>query len=84
MYAAEDPFAPDLGDWETVRLLSKEHTARVLGGITVREVEKRIKDEDLEAVNIGKRRLVVRESIDAFVARLRAEAAEQRTQAGAA
>ena len=68
----------DLGDAEPVRLLSKRNTARILGGITEREVEKRIADGDLESVLLGRRRLIVASSVDAYVARLRAEAAAVR------
>ena len=70
-----DAFADaDLGDGVRPLLLSKGNTARVLGGITEREVEKRIDAGDLEAVKLGRRRLVVTASVDAYVTRLRAEA----------
>lgn len=56
---------------EPARLLSIDDTARVLGGITTREVYKAIERGDLEATRLGRRRLVVVESIDAYVDRLR-------------
>lgn len=55
-------------------LLSVDAAARILGGITRREVYRRLDDEDLEGVWIGRRRMVVRASVDAYVERLRAEA----------
>jgi hypothetical protein len=56
----------DPGEEEPVRLLSKRATARVLGGITEREVDKRIEAGDLDAVKLGRRRLIVAESVDAY------------------
>lgn len=63
--------AVDLGDREPARLIDLDNAARLLGRITTREVEKRIAAGDLESVKLGRRRLVVLESLDAFVTRLR-------------
>ena len=68
----------DLGDSEPRRLLNKRNAARLLGGITEREVERRIADGDLEAVKLGRRCLIVAESLDEYVRRLRAKAAAKR------
>lgn len=61
----------DLGNHEPARLVDLDNAARLLGGITTREVEKRIAAGDLESVKLGRRRLVYLPSIDAFVERLR-------------
>jgi hypothetical protein len=77
MHGDEFPHFPalgDEGDAEPRRLLSIKNTARVLGDITTREVYNRIKAGDLEAVPLGRRRMVVAESVDAYVARLREQA----------
>jgi hypothetical protein len=74
-----EAFAPvDLGDCEPARLLDKRQAARLLGDITVREVENRVSDGDLEQVKLGRRALIVAESLDRYVARLRREAAARR------
>jgi len=73
-----EAFAPDLGEGEPARLLDKRVAARLLGNITVREVENRVADGDLEQVKLGRRALIVAESLDAYVARLREEAAAKR------
>jgi excisionase family DNA binding protein len=70
---------PDYGDasqgaGEPPRLINKRNAARMLG-ITEREVERRIAADDLEAVKLGRRCLVVLESLDAYVAKLRGRAA---------
>lgn len=64
-------------------LLTLDETAAILGGITVREVHKRILAGDIEKVKIGRRTFVPRESITTYVARLRREAAEDRKVAAA-
>lgn len=68
------PDRGDVGDAEPARFLSKKNSARILGGISEREVERRIAAGDLESVTIGRRRMVVAESLDAYVTRLRNEA----------
>lgn len=66
-------------------LHSITETARLLGKITEREVYNRIAAGDLESVNIGRRRFVVHESLDRYVARLREVARRDRdSSAGAA
>lgn len=75
---ADDFGLPDLGEGEPQRFVDKRNAARLLGGITVREVENRIADGDLETVKLGRRRLIVLESLDAYVARLRKQAAADR------
>lgn len=75
---ADEVESPDVGDDEPRRLINKRNAARILGEITVREVEKRIADGDLETVKLGRRRLIVLESLDAYVARLREQAAAER------
>lgn len=75
---------PDLGDDEPPRLINKRNAARLLGEITEREVENRITDGDLEAVKLGRRRLIVLVSLDAYVARLREQAAAERLAAAPA
>ena len=69
---------------EPRRLIDLPTTARILGKITTREVEKRIADGDLESVKLGRRRLVVVESVDAYVSRLREQAAATRAARTAA
>lgn len=62
------------------QLLPLAEAAYELGGITEREVYKRIDAGDLERVKLGRRSLITRVSIDAFVNRLRAEAASAREE----
>lgn len=59
------------------RLLGVEVAAGVIG-ITKRELYRRIAAGDIESVTLGRRRLIPTVSIDAFVDRLRAEAAARR------
>lgn len=58
-------------------------TARLLGGISDREVYNRIAAGDLESVKQGRRRFVVHESLEDYIKRLRA-AANRDDSAGAA
>lgn len=59
---------------EPRRLLSVDAVAHALS-LGRREVYRRLDEGDMESVWIGRRRLVPADSVDAFVARLRAEAA---------
>jgi hypothetical protein len=69
----EDVAGPvDLGDGVRPLLVNKRNAARILGGITEREVDKRIAAGDLEGVKLGKRALVYLPSIEAYVEQLRA------------
>lgn len=81
------PKLPDDGNSEPASpapyLHSITETARLLGGITDREVYNRIAAGDLESVNIGRRRFVVHESLNGYVDRLRTVARQGRG-AGAA
>lgn len=62
-------------------LIPLEEAAYLLGGITEREIYKRIEAGDLERVKLGRRSFVTRVSIDAFIERLREEAAQRRNDA---
>lgn len=65
----------DYGSVERVRLVNQQTAAHLLGGITEREVRRRVKDGDLEQVKLGRRSLILVSSIDAYVARLRVSSA---------
>lgn len=76
MHGETDTNIPTSGD--TSLLVTLDDTADLLGGITVRELHKRIADGDLEKVKIGRRSFVPRASIQDYVERLRREAAAER------
>lgn len=65
--------APDSGDTPTPRLVKVKEAARLLG-IGRSKTYELIRGGDLEAVAIGRSRLVPVDAIDDFVARLRDEA----------
>lgn len=65
-------------DGDQALLVDLDEAVRLLGGITTRELHKRIADGDLEKVKIGRRSLVPMQSIRAYVERLRTEAAARR------
>lgn len=56
-------------DLYTSKLLSIEDTARIMGGITTREVYKRIADGDFKSIHLGRRHLVITASLDAYIER---------------
>lgn len=68
--AADTPDQDQPGD-EPRRLLSLKATARVLGGITEREIRRRVAADELELVKLGRRSLITMASIDAYVEKLR-------------
>lgn len=74
---------PSLGNDENepLRLVSVKRAADLLGEITPREVYNLFNDGELESVKLGRRRLVVVESIDAYVTRLRDAARAGRDEA---
>lgn len=70
------PDIPLLGDEDDGPLVSVERAAHMLGGITRREITNmRIRGE-IETVKLGRRRMVVTESIYELVKRLREESKE--------
>lgn len=76
MHGETDTNIPTSGDASL--LVTLDDTAAMLGGITVRELHKRIADGDVERVKIGRRSFVPRASIEQYVERLRREAATER------
>lgn len=84
MHGNTAPSGPANGEIESPRLLSLGDAALALGGITVKELRRRIVAGDLEDVYIGRRRMVVAESLDAYVERLRRQAADRRAAASVA
>lgn len=62
------------GSGEPRWLLSIPATQKALGGIGERTVYQLIYDGEIEATKVGARRMVITESVDAYVQRLRARA----------
>lgn len=64
---------PEVGD-ERPRLLSVDKTAWTLGGLSYREVLRMIDRGQLESILVGRRRMVIVESIDRYIETQRASA----------
>jgi len=62
-------------------LVSVKRTQELLGGITRREVENMHSRGEIESIKLGRRRMVLRRSIDALIARKLAEARASRAAA---
>lgn len=73
MRAEKDPRVPV--QTEPPRFVSVDEAGRLLGGITRREVYKRLAAGDLKSVKLGRRRLVTVASLDAYAQQLEQQAA---------
>lgn len=82
MHGTEATGTPANGGMLARRVHSVPEVASLLG-ITERFVWTLIKDGDLEAIKIGRRRVVPVESIDAFIERRREDERQVRAEASA-
>jgi hypothetical protein len=62
-------------------LVSVKRTQELLGGITRKEVENMNNRGEIESIKLGRRRMVIRKSIDALIQRKLAEARARRAAA---
>jgi len=77
MHGETDTNIPVVGE-DVALLVPLSDTVKLLGGITLRELYKRLDAGDMERVKLGRRSFVPRASIEAYVERLRREAADRR------